>query len=283
MDVCFLSTSVLKFNPGLDDPGFGCDVVLLDLEDSVHVSAKSEARNVLATLDLRELVARGRRFGIRLNCLCSIDGIRDLDVVYAGYEAGRLPIDYLHIPKVQSHHDLLLCRSVFDSRPTVKFFPLIETPEAVEDIDRIAALSDIMMFGQADMTSAMYRPNEAYLAYARGRFCIACARECIPAIDTRGFTELADMDAFARECASSRAEGFTGKSVIHPKQVPVVNKAFAISADEIEQHRLVVRRYAENVTGFTIVDGQVIAPPFVAKAEKMLRLYGDMKHGRKLS
>jgi len=277
MDICYLSTSVLKFNPALENPGFGCDVILLDLEDSVHVSAKAEARDTLRRLDLRPLIARGCRFGVRINWIGSIDGIRDLDAVYSAVDSGHLPIAYLHPPKVRSHHELLLCKSALSalSEPRPRLFPLIETPDAIEDIDRIAASSDVMMFGHADMVSSMYSPNEAYLGYARGRFCVASAREGIPAIDTRGFTELVDMEKFEAECWRAKGEGFTGKSVIHPRQIPAVKRVFGVSPEELESYRSTIARYAASNSGFTIVSGEVIAPPFVAKAERMLRLYGQ--------
>lgn len=281
MDVCFLSMPVLKFDPARDDPGFGCDVVMLDLEDSIHVSAKAEARRRLAALDLRGIVERGQRFGVRVNSIASIDGVRDLDAVYTGCESGRLAIDYLQIPKVRSHHDLALCRSVLAGLPrAVRLFPIVEIPEGVTAVEEIAAHSDIMLFGMEDMSASMYRPNEAYLGQARGRFCVTCAREGIPAIDTKGGMNIADMAAFERACADGKDEGFTGRSVIHPNQIPVVRRVFAASAEEIDQWRRIVAAYARNESGFTIVDGQVIAPPFVAKAEKMLRLHGAVPPAR---
>jgi citrate lyase subunit beta/citryl-CoA lyase/(S)-citramalyl-CoA lyase len=275
MDVCFLFTSILRFNPGLEDSRFGSDVVMIDLEDSVHTSAKAEARDRLAKLDLRPLVERGHRFGIRVNSLPSIGGIRDLDVLHAGCEGGRLPIDYLMIPKVRSAEDCLFCLSVIEGlSPQIKLFPLVETPEAVENVYDIAAHSDALLFGQADINAAMYRSHEGYLAYARGRFCVACAREGIPAVDTKGFENLTDMPAFEKSCVDSKSEGFTGKSVIHPKQVPFVKKTFFVPPEELENYRKIISHYAGNEAGFAIVDGQVIAPPFVARARKLLDLYG---------
>lgn len=278
MDVCYLNTSVLKFNPTLADPGFGSDVVILDLEDGVHNSAKAKAREVIAALDLTDLDAKDLTFGVRVNSLCSIDGIRDIDVIYTCLETGSLAVDFLQIPKVRSHHDVLLYRELLEKLPVqIRIMPIIETPEAVENVDRIAALSDAMMFGQVDMAASMYQVNEAYLAYARGRFCVACAREGIAAIDTAAIDsnmELMDMAAFEKECVAGKADGFTAKAVIHPVQVPIVKKVFGICEDELEQYRSTISRYQQTEEGFSIVDGRVIAPPFVARARMMLRLYG---------
>jgi (S)-citramalyl-CoA lyase len=276
MDNCFLYTPMLRFNQGLDDPCFGSDVVMLDLEDSTHFSAKAEARRTLMRLDLRELVARGCKFGVRINSMNTIDGIRDLDAVYTGLEAGTLAIEYLQVPKAGSAEDLVRCRAVVaDLSLPLKLFPLVETPEGVEHVDEIAAESDAMLFGHVDMAASMYQPNAAYIAYARGRFCIACARAGIPAIDTTGGIEyIDDLAGWERGCRSAKEEGFTGKSMIHPKHVAITKKVFAVSPEEIENFRQTIIRYTANEAGFTMIDGRVIAPPFVHRAKMMLQLYG---------
>lgn len=277
MDLSYLNTSALKFDPTLDDPGFGSDAVILDLEDGVHVSAKAKAREALTALDLGRLARKNLTFGVRVNSLHSIEGIRDIDAIHARCERDAWGIDFVQIPKVRSHHDILLCRELLENLP-VKFrvIPIIEVPEAVEQVERIAAVSDAMMFGQVDMAAAMYQKNEAFLAYARGRFCVACAQAGIAAIDTAkvdGHMDLKDTSAFEKECIAGKAEGFTGKAVIHPAQVRVVNRVFAISEQELEQYRSTISRYEQTREGFSLVDGAVIAPPFVARARMMLRLY----------
>lgn len=278
MKVSYLNTSVLKFNPSLNDPGFGSDAVILDLEDGVHNSAKAKARKVLSELDLTQLARKNLSFGVRMNVLSSIEGIRDIDVIYTCCETGSLAIDFVQIPKVHSHYDVLLCKELLGKLPNfIKIIPIIETPDAIENVDRIAAVSDAMMFGQVDMAASMYQVNKAYLAYARGRFCVACAKMGIAAIDTALVSsdmDLTDMNDFNKECVSGQSEGFTAKAVIHPAQIPIVNKIFSISENELEQYRSVIRCYEETEVGFSLVDGTVIAPPFVSRAKMMLKLYG---------
>ncbi|WNZ58756.1 aldolase/citrate lyase family protein [Myxococcus sp. MxC21-1] len=273
MTICFLYTSVLRFDPTRDDPGFGSDVVMIDLEDAVHAASKAKARQRLAELDLRALTQRGRRFGVRINHLASLDGIRDLDAVCRGHEEGRLPIEYLQIPKVRSHHEVVLCRSVMEKLKGVKLFPIVETPEGMDDIERIASVSDLLLFGQADITATMYRPNEAYLAQARGRFCVACARYGIPPVDTKLFEEVEDMARFEAACRESKNEGFMAKAIIHPNQVPIVKKVYSVPSAELETYQRTISSYEAAANGFAIVDGSVIAPPFVAKARLMLDYY----------
>lgn len=276
-NVSYLNTSVLKFKPQLPDPGFGSDVVILDLEDGVHFSAKSKARDVLAKLDLCGLARKDLVLGIRINSLSSIDGVRDIDMIHSRFEAGSFPIDFVQIPKVRTHYDVLLCKSLFEKLPNdVKLIPIIETPEAIENVERIAEASDAMMFGQVDIVASMYQKNDSYLAYARGRFCVACAQSGISAIDTAKIDEninLTDMTTFETECGTNKAEGFTAKAVIHPAQVQIVNKLFRVSDLELDKYRALIKNYEESSEGFSLVDGLVVAPPFVARAKMLLRLY----------
>ena len=65
----------------------------------------------------------------------------------------------------------------------------------------------------------------------------------------------------------------TNGTIIHPAQIPIVNKIFAVTQQEIEQYHSIVSRYEKAKEGFSIIDGMVIAPPFVARAKMMLHLY----------
>lgn len=278
LNVSYLYSSVFKFNPVLDDLGFGSDAIVIDLEDGVHDSAKEQARQKIASLDISDITRKDLMIGVRINQVFSIEGIRDLAAVYSAVKAGSLAIDFLKIPKVRTYHDVLLCKKLFDKLPIeIKMIPIIEVPEAIDNIDQIAALSDAMMFGQVDMAATMYHLNKSYMDYARGKFCIACAQKEIAAIDTaaiRHDMDLKDMRAFEKECLASKDEGFTGKAIIHPDQVPIVNKVYSVTEQEMDGYRSVVNLYENADIGFSIVEGKIIAPPFVARAQMMLRLYG---------
>jgi (S)-citramalyl-CoA lyase len=276
MHTCFLYTSVFKFDPNRNDPSFGSDVVMIDLEDSVHAFEKDRARDVLSRLDLTGVINRNNTFGVRINNLNSMDGIRDLDIVFRCIQSGRLPIKYLQIPKVSSHHDVQRCRSYIKGLSvSPKMFPIVETPEGIANVEKIAAVSDILLFGQADLTATMYQPNIAYLSQARGRFCVACAQSKICPVDTFMFEEISNMSKFEAGCKQSKEEGFMAKAIIHPNQIPVVKKIFSVPSEELEDYKSVIDSYERADTGFQFKAGSVIAPPFVAKAKLMLNFYQE--------
>jgi citrate lyase beta subunit len=249
------------------------DVVVIDLEDSVHVNAKGTAREKVAQFDFSPLTKLGIRLAIRINTMCSFEGLRDLEMLRERYERGDCAIGSILLPKINHASEVRIYRSLFDSvkqRPRLVSF--IETLEAVENADAIAAVSDAVCFGQADLGAQMYSPHPAYLDYARTRMCAAAARYHIQSIDTSSF-EIHDMARFERECVAARECGFTGKVAIHPIQVEPINRVFGVSGEVLAGYQKLIDAYVHADVGFALKDGQVVAPPFVARARMMLAAY----------
>ena len=68
--------------------------------------------------------------------------------------------------------------------------------------------------------------------------------------------ELHDLDGFRQTIRRSRRLGFIGASVIHPGQVPILNKEFRASPEEVDHARRVVAAYdkalAEGIGAWTL-------------------------------
>ncbi|HET8773836.1 MAG TPA: CoA ester lyase [Thermoanaerobaculia bacterium] len=249
------------------------DVVVVDLEDSVHVNAKAAAREKVGDFDFSPLTKLGLRLAIRINNIGSFDGLRDLEMLRERYERGDCAIASVLLPKINHASEVRIFRSLFDSlkqRPRLVSF--IETIEAVENADAIASVSDAICFGQADLNAQMYSPHPVFLDYARTRMCAAAARYRIQSIDTSSF-EIQDMAKFERECVAAKECGFTGKVAIHPVQVDPINRIFGVSSEVLAGYRRLIDAYENADVGFAMKDGQVVAPPFVAKARMMLATY----------
>jgi citrate lyase subunit beta/citryl-CoA lyase/(S)-citramalyl-CoA lyase len=249
------------------------DAVVIDLEDSVHVNAKAAAREKVARFDFSPLTKLGLRLAVRINTMCSFDGLRDLEMLRERYARGDCAIESVLLPKINHQSEIRIFRSLFDSlKQRPRLISFIETLEAVENAEGIAAVSDAICFGQADLGAQMYSPHPAFLDYARTRMCAAAARYQIQAIDTSSF-EIRDMVQFERECAAAKACGFTGKVAIHPIQVEPINRIFGISGEVVAGYQRLIDAYTDADVGFSLKDGQVVAPPFVAKARMMLAAY----------
>ena len=63
---------------------------------------------------------------------------------------------------------------------------------------------------------------------------VAARAAGIDALDTV-YSDLTDLDTFRKEVQLIKQLGFDGKSVIHPMQIPIVNRIFAPTMEEILQ------------------------------------------------
>jgi citrate lyase beta subunit len=269
---CLLYTPVLRVDSLLRSAPVRTGMVVLDLEDSIPPHSKEAARSRMASTELSESGLPG--VGLRINSINTPDGLRDIEALIDldGRVCG-VPVQTVFVPKVATGSDVAIYRSLLrkiTDAPEICTF--IETVDAVENAFDIAAASDGLCFGQADLVAEMYAPNEAYLEYSRTRMCIAAAKYGLPAIDSNSF-ELWDMDIVRAESEYAKRCGCTGKAAIHPKQVDTITQTFTVDPDELDSYRRTIKDYEENENGFAVTKDRVLAPPFVAKARRMIQLY----------
>lgn len=276
MDKSYLYTPALKSDALLKNDYGHCSVAVLDLEDSIHPTMKHDARCNIQHMDYAAL--RGyANLSLRINAINTLDGIKDIAMLGELFERIDCPFDSVFVPKVKHHRELLAYRSLFETMaPKMKVITIIETVEAVEDLDAIAAHSDALILGQADLVACLYAKNASYIADVRAKLCVYAAKYNILAIDTNSF-EINDMALFEQQCMAAKAEGFLAKAAIHPKQIETINRVFDINDEQQQSFKQVIDIYDRSVNGFAIKDGRIIAPPFVAKANKMLDLIAHNK------
>ncbi|WP_374338437.1 CoA ester lyase [Leeia sp.] len=274
MDVSYLYTPALRVDSVVAHlDSLSTDMVVVDLEDSTHVQAKQDARHKIQNFDFSPIRSRGIKLGLRINTIASHDGLADLQLLKTLYAAGKHDLQTIFLPKVNHPNEVKIYRALLSGLSCApRLCTFIETVEAVDNADGIASVSDALCFGQADLVSEMYSPNAAFIDYARARLCVAAARHNLQAIDTNSF-EIKDMEKFEAECVTAKGYGFTGKAAIHPDQLAGINRVFAVSPEMVSKYQSCIEAYMSSTTGFVIKDGEVIAPPFIAKAKRMLSLY----------
>jgi citrate lyase subunit beta / citryl-CoA lyase len=107
---------------------------------------------------------------------------------------------------------------------------------------------------------------------ARSLCLMAAAVAGVTPIDTI-YTDFKDEAGLAAECAAARRSGFTAKMAIHPAQIPVINRAFTASDDELAWARQVVALFAKNPDAGTIaLDGRMVDRPHLTLARRLLGL-----------
>jgi citrate lyase beta subunit len=269
---CYFFTPTLRIDSIARSGARAGVMAVLDLEDSIPAQSKAAARACLATADLSGTGLPDVM--LRLNSIETPDGLADMRMLLdLGGQVGGVPVQAVLAPKIVAGRDVVIYRSLLSSLPNPpEICSLIETVDAVENVFDIAAGSDGLCFGQADLVSEMYSPDESFLAHARARLCVAAAKYRLPAIDTNSF-ELWDAEVIREQSLAAKRCGFTGKAAIHPKQIDVIVETFSIDPAELDGYLRTIKDYESDATGFAVSKDRVLAPPFVAKARRMLALF----------
>ncbi|MEX3941859.1 CoA ester lyase [Paraburkholderia sp. BR10937] len=218
-----------------------CDAVILDLEDMVAPDAKADAR-AAAVNAVREGNFGHREVVVRVNGLDSRWGIEDLDAV-----ALARP-DAVLVPKVSVPADLKKARKRLGDG--VPLWAMIETAAAILRLDAIGAASAVngvqaWVIGSNDLANDMRcgltveRPG---LLTALSFSVIAAKAYGLSILDGV-FNDLANPDGLESQCAQGAALGFDGKTVMHPNQLEITNRAFSPNEAALARARAIVAAF----------------------------------------
>jgi len=260
-------------------PLFGCDAVLLDLEDAVPLAEKDAAR-ILVRRFLDGYKNRNKEVLIRINGLDTKWALDDLKMVLPAKPDGiRLP--KADTPEVVEHLDTLLTEYEEELGFEVgsfKILPSIETAEGVLNAPKTAKASERLIglaFGAEDYTATMEinrTKTGEELFNARMNVLWGAKAAGIQAIDTI-FADVNDMEALRKETELIKKLGFTGKCMINPRQIDVIHDVFAPKQEEVDYALEVmeaIKRAREMGTGVISLKGKMIDRPVVVRAARVL-------------
>ena len=242
------------------------DGVILDLEDAVAPEAKEQARQQVA--DAVKAGGFGRReVFIRVN---GIDTPWHADDLVAAAHAAP---DAILVPKIGKVEQLeRIGQRLLDMHTPHKtrVWAMIETPEAIFNIDALAAEahdSETRLAGFVMGTNDLAKETRARLLPGRAPM-VSWLATCLLAAHGHGidildgvYNDLSDAKGFEAECAQARDMGFDGKTLIHPNQIEPCNTVFSPGADEIAQARKLIAAFdlPENRDkGVVQVEGRMI-------------------------
>ena len=261
--------------------GLTPDAYVPDLEDSVPIEEKTNARDVTASW-LANLADAGPVVIPRINSLDTGLLEDDLAAVVGPHIFG------VSVGKIQSPGDVQRVGSIISGLESkarleigrIKLVPWIETAMAIVDAYRICASSPRVVgvaFGAEDYTNDMgieRTQSDAEILYPRSVIAVAARAAGVLAFDTPYFG-FRDPDGLRRDAGTARSLGFRGKFAIHPAQIEIISETFSPSPVEIEQARRIVSAFEEarqGGRGSTSLDGQVIDVPVVRRAERLLKV-----------
>lgn len=269
--------------PGLikDAYIYGCDSIMLDLEDAVAENQKDSARfslyHALTTIDYGDTEVI-----VRINGLDTPHWQEDIRVCVAGGADG------IRISKCESADDVKTVEKAVAAaeeefgveKGRTLLMAALESPKGILNAYEICCASE-RMFGVAisggDFRKCMQTTPQrdgVDMLYARGQMLLAARAAGIQCFDTV-FTNLDDQEGFEAEVLQNKAMGFDGKSLINPKQIRFVHETFAPTEKEILQAEKIVRAVRENADkglGVFTVDGKMIDIAFLPGAERTLRM-----------
>lgn len=260
---------------------YNADSLMLDLEDAVAVTAKDTARfslyHALKTIDYR-----GCEKVVRINGLDTDLWREDIRCSVAG------GAEVLRIPKTESaemvravKEAVLRAEQEFE-RPvgSTLLMAALESARGVMNAYEVCTSSDRMIgiaLSGGDYTKdlqTVITGTGVELMGARQQMIIAARAAGVQCFDTV-WTNLQDMDGFRKEVETIRQMGFDGKSIINPRQIPIVHEVFTPSMKDIIFAEKVIReidtKKAQGIGVFT-VDGKMIDIAFYDGARRTISL-----------
>jgi citrate lyase subunit beta/citryl-CoA lyase len=241
--------------------GLSCDVVVLDLEDSVLPEAKLAAREA-AVAAVRSGGFGRREVVIRVNALETPWGADDLAA------ASTVGPDAVLVPKISTAADVIAADHALAAAPhRTRLWVMIETCQAILALAEIASAAketrlSAFVMGINDLAKEMGARMTADRAPFRSALSLA-----VTAARGAGLTaldgvhnEIEDLAALEAVCVQGRDFGFDGKSLIHPSHLEICNRIFSPDPADVAWGRAVITAFdaPENVgKGALRVEGRL--------------------------
>ncbi|AVH59282.1 MULTISPECIES: HpcH/HpaI aldolase/citrate lyase family protein [Streptomyces] len=247
----------------------GADVVLIDLEDAVAPDRKEYAR--AATADLLS-EPPPVPVHVRVNPLDSPLAEADLKTL-----SPLRGLSGIRLPKVTSPDEVVrVAEGVTPAEGgAIPLFALLESALGVEHAFAIAsahrALRGISL-GEADLRADLGVREDAGLDWCRARVIVAARAAGLPPPAQSVYPDIRDVEGLAASCAHGRTLGFLGRAAIHPRQLPIIERAYLPTPAEIESAEAVIKAAAGAPGAQALPDGRFIDAAVVTGAHRTLAL-----------
>jgi len=255
------------------------DIVCFDLEDSVPDIEKSNARKLIKTALKSRKLYKSSIF-VRTNSPSSGKILTDLkEIVQKG-------IDGIVIPKVNNTKEMKKIEKILSGlektrklKP-IQIIPSIESAEGVVNTFSIASFGKriyAIVFGVFDLLNDLgveYTKDSEGAKYSRRKIPVDARAAGVAVIDAI-WQDLKDLEGLEQDCKIGKCLGYSGKSIIHPDQIPTVHRLFHPNKNEIIWAEKVCKIYLESIkkgAGATTVDGKMIDEVHFKQAKALLEL-----------
>ncbi|MFG3045663.1 HpcH/HpaI aldolase/citrate lyase family protein [Streptomyces sp. NPDC048241] len=241
----------------------GADVVVIDLEDAVAPDRKEYAR--AATAD-RLADPQPVPVHVRLNGPDGPWAAADLAVL------ADLPgVAGLRLPKVAVPEQI---RRTAEAT-ALPLYALLESALGIEHAYAIATAHPSLRglsLGEADLRSDLGVRADAGLDWCRARVVVAARAAGLAPPPQSVHPDVRDLEGLAASCARGRALGFVGRAAIHPRQLPVIARAYLPTPEEVAEAETVLKAAATEQGALALPDGRFIDAAAVAQAQRTLSM-----------
>ena len=270
-------------------PQYGSDALIFDLEDSVPVPDKEEAR-VLVRKMLEELGGEKPTLTVRVNRLETGLTGDDLEAITCPQLYGVL------LPKVESSADVVEVDnllSYFERKAgmevgSVFVDPGLETAQSIRQSYEIATASPRIAHmggsgGKGGDTSRsigfQWTPEGLETLYLKSKVLIDVRSAGVPYPMSGGWFDIHDLEGLRSLAVQLRQLGYTGMHLIHPSHVPVVNEVFSPTPEDVRHWQGLVKAMEEmRATGGAAVTfgGDMVDIAHEETARTMLAIAKEM-------
>ncbi|XP_056637510.1 citramalyl-CoA lyase, mitochondrial-like isoform X2 [Diorhabda sublineata] len=148
--------------------------------------------------------------------------------------------------------------------------------------DKQKIIPNSLVFGSDDYCASIgaTRTEDATeVLYARQKLVLYAKAYNFQAIDMV-YIKFKDLEGLIRQSEQGRHMGFTGKQVIHPDQIEVVQKSFSPTLVQVEWAKGLLRAFEEHqikgIGAFTY-EGSMIDMPTIKQAQNIIELMNSIK------
>jgi citrate lyase subunit beta / citryl-CoA lyase len=265
--------------------GYGADALILDLEDSVPLDQKADARSI-AREALGRLGEEGVITYVRVNAPASGLLGDDLDAIVSPSLAG------IQLPKVDDPATIRRVDGMLAELEQARGLPsgsvelLVSLESARGVFFAYEILSAAPRVGSVMIATAengdlqgdigyLTTGTEDEVLYLRSKVLLA-ARVVGLANPIDGVhADVRNLAGLEHSARRARELGYRGKKVIHPAQVEVVNRVFSPTPAELDFHRRVLETFEAALAAgraTAVVDGRMIDYAMADTARRILGL-----------
>jgi len=232
------------------------DLVILDLEDAVKPGDKAAARAAAV-----EALAQDWRMpvAVRINSQHTEWHGEDMVAVMTSSPSAIV------VPRAVGKDEVAFVRNQ-TGKPVLA---MIETAKGLVSIHETAREASALIAGTNDLSADLHLPPGAGrrpLHMALQMIIIAARAAGVAAFDGV-VNSLEDDEGFTSEAHDGRIHGFDGKSLIHPRQIPLCNTTFAPGEEEIARAERLVAAASGGAERF---EGEMIERMHVETAKRIL-------------